>query len=117
MRNRHARAEARERSAEGARCVALDDEQVGTRGQQRLQRGRNRTNVAVRVALAGAAEVARSERPEPELNGTERRMLTGEDQFWREFPGGKGVSQRGQLDRFGPGPNDQPHMFGIQPSP
>jgi len=71
----------------------------------------------VRVLFAGAAEPVRRKPAESEIPGIEARMLPGEDERRRQ----PALDERGrdgrQLDRFRPGPNDQPDIGRTQSSP
>jgi hypothetical protein len=71
----------------------------------------------VRVLLAGAVEPDRGIGVQPIVRGIERFMLPGEDQRRFEPALGERVSERGQLDGFRPGPDDQPYVREWQPSP
>jgi hypothetical protein len=73
--------------------------------------------MTMRVLFAWAAEANRRESGKPELRGIERRVLAGEDQARRESAGGKRMGYGRQLDRFRPGPDDQPNIRETQPSP
>jgi hypothetical protein len=117
MGDRYAGSESGQRAAKRARRVTLDDEQVWAVSQQRQQRPRDRTHMRVRVFLAGAAERQARKRLEAELAWIEPRMLAGEDQCRCQALRGKRAGNRLELDRFGPGPDDQPDVRETQPSP
>jgi len=117
MRDRNAGGEPRERSAERARRVALDDQKARRRSDQRRDRRRNPICMGVRVHFAGAVEPRRAILGEAVFTRIERRMLAGEDQARLEAARGQRVSDGCKLDRFGPGADDEPNVCGAQPSP
>jgi hypothetical protein len=71
----------------------------------------------MRVLLSRTIEWVNRGWVKPEFARVEAGMLTGEDQRRREIPGGQSAGDRRQLDRFGPGPDDQPDIVERQPSP
>ena len=70
----------------------------------------------MRVFLAWAVQPSFGKVAEAEFLWIEAGMLPGENKRGMERTRGKRMRQRSQLDRFGPGPDDQPYV-GIQPSP
>jgi hypothetical protein len=73
--------------------------------------------MAVRVFLAGAVEAQVWKAAEPVIVGTEAAVLAGEDQGRGQPAAVKRVRDRRQLDRFGPGADDQTNVGRTQPSP
>jgi hypothetical protein len=73
--------------------------------------------MAVRVLFAGAAEPLGGISAETELSRVEARMLSGEDQRRPEAALRKRARDGRQLDRFGPGADDQANVRETQPSP
>jgi hypothetical protein len=69
------------------------------------------------VLLAGTAECQRRKAAQSVVGELETRMLAGEDDGRRYSQREKSACNRLELDRFGPGPNDQPDFSGTQPSP
>ena len=61
MRNRHAGGETAQRRAQRARCVALDDQQIGGGHEQVANRCGDLAHVEVRVLFAGEPKVDRLE--------------------------------------------------------
>ena len=117
VRHANPRGEARERRAQGARRVPLDHEQVRPIGEPREKRCRDRSDVAVRVLLAGTVQPFHAKCAEPETRGIEIRVLAGEDERGREPTLRQRMRDRRLLDGFRPGPDDQPDIVAIQPSP
>jgi len=112
-----ARGEAGEGGAERARRVALHDEEVGYRPNQRPQRPRHGADMGMRVFLAGAGEDDPGKVPEAEVGRFESGVLAGQDEARNEAARREGAGNRLELDGFGPGPDDQPDVSGTQPSP
>jgi len=69
----------------------------------------------MRVFLARAAQPDARIVAEAEFFGVELAMLPGKDQRRLERTRDERMRQRSQLDRFRPGPDDQPYV-GSQPS-
>ena len=109
--------EAGEGGSQRARRIALDDEDGGSGRQPRKERGGDCADVAVRVLLSGAVQPFGGERREAEISRVQLRVLAREDQRAVKPALGQCMGQRGQLDRFGPGPDDQANVYAIQPSP
>lgn len=108
VRDRNAGGEGRERSAERARRIALDDEQVDALAKQRRDALGDALRVNVGIGLAGAIEPLRGEAVQTEFRGVEAWMLAGQDQPRPKSARDERVSDRGKLDRFGPGSDDKP---------
>ena len=104
-------------TAERARRVALDDQQVGRGREQRSKRGFDPGDMRVGVLLAGAIEMQRGIYVQPMVARIEPSMLAGEDQRGRQPALGERMCEGGELDGFGPGADDQPDVRGLQPSP
>jgi hypothetical protein len=117
VRNGYSGVEARERRADGARRVALNDQEVGQWTQQRHKRGSDQAGVGIGVRFPGAAETDRAITLQPIFAGIERRMLAGQDQARAQAARAKRVGDGGKLDRFGPGADNQPYVCDMQPSP
>ena len=73
--------------------------------------------MGVRILFPGAAEADRPIAGEAVVGGIERGMLAGQDQRRPEAALGEGMRDRGELDGFRPGADDQPYVRGVQPSP
>jgi len=73
--------------------------------------------VGVRVGHAGAVQVGARVCRQPELLGVQRGMLAGQQEARGKAAGGERMGDRGKLDRFGPGADDQPDLIAVQPSP
>ncbi len=71
----------------------------------------------MRVLFARATEMFRIEPGETEILRNELRVLTGDDERGRVPALGERVSERGQLDCFRSGADDQSYVSSIQPSP
>jgi len=117
MSNRSICDESSKRGAEGARRVALDDDQVRRISQQRQKRGCNRANMRVRILLSRTTELHVREPGQAELPRFKSRMLAGEDQSRRNAALGERESDGLQLDGFRPGADDQPYVRKTQRSP
>jgi hypothetical protein len=117
MRDRHFGGEARKRRAERARSVALDDEKVGPWLEPLAKRRGDRADMPVRILFARTAELLRRISAEAELCRVETRVLSGEDQRRLRPALRKRVRNRRQLDRLGPGADDQADVRETQPSP
>ncbi|MEO8547615.1 MAG: hypothetical protein ABI422_04535 [Sphingomicrobium sp.] len=76
MGDRHSRCEAGQRAAERARGVALDDNQVGSAGEQGANRRGDALDVGMRVLVAGAAQPRRRIGVKLIVGGVEPRMLS-----------------------------------------
>ena len=72
---------------------------------------------SVRVLLAGTVQPFHAKCAEPETRGIEIRVLAGEDERGREPTLRQRMRDRRLLDGFRPGPDDQPDIVAIQPSP
>jgi hypothetical protein len=117
VRDGNACGEARQRSTEGTRRVALHDKQVRRRRKARKERFGDVANMAMRVFLSGAIEPFGAECSEAELHWIEVRVLAGEDQRWSYSSPGEGLGNRCYFYGFGPGPDDEPDVYAVQPSP
>jgi hypothetical protein len=117
MSDGHSHRERRQRCAKRAGSIALNEHQVWTRCKPGEQRFRDCAGVTVRVVLAGTFEPFRMKGAKSELRGIEVRVLARQDQRWPEAPLGERIGNRGQLDCFGSGADDQPDFRGTQPSP
>jgi len=51
------------------------------------------------------------------IGGIKVGMLSGQDQSRPRIASRESSGDRGKLDRFGPGADDQPNVRGLQPSP
>jgi hypothetical protein len=73
----------------------------------------------MRVGVLGpaAVEPGDRQRTEPMLGRVEVRMLPGEDQPRGEPLQPERIGNGSELDRLGPGPDDQPDIRRMQPSP
>ncbi len=71
----------------------------------------------VRIFVAGAAQPVDRKIAETELRRVQLRVLPGEDDRRLESDFGKRIRDGCELDRFGPGANDQPNLYAIQSSP
>ncbi len=65
-------------------------------------------HVTIGIGLAAAIEAVEWIALEAELGEVERRMLPGQDQLGLETARSERMRDRSELDRFGPGPDDQP---------
>jgi hypothetical protein len=117
MRDRNLGEEARERSSEGARGVALHDEQVGLWTQLPEHGVRNGLDVSVRIRFAWAAEAHRRIRLKPEFGGTESGVLIGEHERRRQTAIAERMGDGRQLDGFRSGADDQPYIGETQSPP
>jgi hypothetical protein len=115
--DRDAGSESGERSAKRARRVALDDQQVRRRADQRRDCGGDPADMRIRIRFAGAIEPDRAILAKAMLSRIERGMLAGEDQARLQPPRGQRVGDGGKFDRFGSGADDEPNVCGTQPSP
>jgi hypothetical protein len=73
--------------------------------------------MAVRVQFFGAAEPFDREVRKAEISSLQLRMLAGEDERRPQPAIVECMCQWRQFDCFGPGRDDQPNVFAIQPSP
>ena len=117
MSDRDARRRCGAGSADRARRIALDDQQVRRIAGQRAERRLDRARVGVRILVAGTAEMHRRIAAQAVLGRVERLMLAGEDEPRLEAALGERVRDRGEFDGFRPGADDQPYVRGLQPSP
>lgn len=117
MRDRDLGEEARERSSEGARSVALHDEQVGLWTQLPEHGVRNGLHVSVRIRFAWAAEAHGRISLKPEFGGIESDMLVCEHERRWQTAIAKRVGDGRQLDGFRSGADDQPYIGETQSSP
>lgn len=107
----------RERAAQRARGVALDDDEFGWRGSKDLEdRLADRADMRMRVILPGAGEAQGCIAAEPVIGRIEQRVLAGKDQQRRNTAGIERADDRGELDCFGTGADDDNDRTG-QPSP
>ena len=95
MGNGHISRRSGKRSAEGARRVSLDDEEVRAPLEEGRHRLDNRPHVIVGVFAPRAAKVGAAILAEPEFIRFEMRVLTGEDDLRR-----KADCREGDSDRF-----------------
>ena len=117
MGDRNAGRERGQSRAQRARCVALNDQQMGWPAQVRQQRRRHLADVCVRVFLAEAIELEAAVSRQGRSRAIEPVVLAGEDQRRHDPALGERVGDWGQLDGFRPGPDDQPDIRETQPSP
>jgi hypothetical protein len=117
MRNRDAGSETRQGAAQGTRCVALDDDEIDTDRQPRQQRAGDRPNMAMRIFLSRAVEPIGGKAGKTEIDAVQPRMLAGQDDPGCKALIGERIRDGCQLDRFGPGADDQPNLCAIQSSP
>ena len=71
----------------------------------------------VRVLLAGQLEPLRGEASQAVFVEVEAGVLARDKQRRRDPPFGEGAGDRSQFDRFRSGPDNQPDIPGMQPSP
>ena len=111
MSNRHACRSRRERTAERAGCVSLNNQEIGTVfDEDRRHHFGNCAHMVVRILAASAAEADDRVDSQPESFLVEMRMLAGEDCRGRKAECIKGRGDRFELDGFWPGPDDQPNI-------
>jgi hypothetical protein len=92
----------RERPAQRARCIALDDEQVGRiERQQPFQCRPDQIRMDDRVGLTRTAKRRGGEAIQTMVAKFETRMLTGDEQNWRLAESGEGLGNRTELDGLG----------------
>lgn len=90
------------RSPKSARCVTLNDDEIGSRsGKCREQEFRDVLDMRMGVVAPDAVEHDRTAGIEPLVRRAELRMLAGEDQKRFEAPLSQSMSDRGELDGFG----------------
>jgi hypothetical protein len=106
-----------QRSAECARSVALDDQQVWRLVQLRQDRRGDALDVLVRVGSPRAVQPGRRVRAQPMVGGVEIDVLAGQDQAGPHVASRKRSGDGGKLDRFGSGADDEPDIRGSQTSP
>jgi len=110
--------EARERPAERARRVALDDQQIGrSANEQRQKRLGDGADMGVGVFASRLAQVDARISIEAEVALVQVRVLTGEDHRRHHAALRKRARNGLHLDGFGSGADDQPDFRGTQPSP
>jgi hypothetical protein len=73
--------------------------------------------MSVRVLPAGTVQQPAREAFEPELGRIERGVLSGEDERRHQPMRKQRAGDGPQLDRFRPGPDDQPDIGGTQSPP
>ena len=95
----------------------MHDEEIHTVHAALLDLGRDRLHVAVRIFLAWAAQPVDRKVAKTELRRVQLRVLAGEDDRRLGADFGKRIRDGCELDRFGPGANDQPNVYAIQSSP
>jgi hypothetical protein len=117
MRDGDSGVEAGQSGAEGARGIALYDEQIRTISEQREQRGRDDADMPVRVRLAGAVEAHCRKAAKTELLGPQQRVLTGEHERRPAAASGQPLCDRTHFDCFRPGADHQPDIGETQYSP
>lgn len=117
MRNRHSSNETSEGSAQCARCVSLDDQQVRGRVKIREERARHSRHMGVRVFQSPALQAGGGISRKVEFSRIELGVLAGEDQPRSRTLRGKSVCHGSKFDRLGPGSDDQPYIRGLQSSP
>jgi hypothetical protein len=71
----------------------------------------------LRVFPAGAFEPVGRKAAQAEIGRFERRMLAGQHEPGSDAPPYQRMRNRRELDGFGPGPDDQPHIREMQRSP
>ena len=117
MGKRHMRELCRQRSSERAGRISLNDKQRGRTGDKRRQRSSDVGGVGEWIIEALPAELLQRKSGQPLLAQVEPRMLAGEDECRPPANAAKRVRQRGQLDCFGTGADDQSYVGRMQPSP
>jgi hypothetical protein len=95
MRDRHGRGERGECAPKRARCVALDDEEIGRLAKARPNRLRHAPHMRMRILRARALEPNDRKGGKPVLGRIEIGMLPGQDQHrahaeCRESSGNRG---------------------------
>ena len=106
-----------EGSAERARRVSLDDQQVRGVAQLGQHRRGDALDVQVRVLRAWAIQPGRRIGPETMVRGVEVDVLAGEDQARPNVARRKRSGDGSKLNRFGAGADDEPDIRGVQTSP
>ena len=105
-----------QRAGEGARRIALDDEQIGPVGKAGSHGPRNLRDMAMRVATAGTIQHDALITAQPVLVGAER-MLAGQNQARRQGASAKRCGDRCKLDCFWTGSDNDVDTRTGQPSP
>jgi hypothetical protein len=85
--------------------------------KQRRDGGGDPGNVRVRVLLPGDRKPVHGQMPKAVFVEVEAGVLAGDEQRQRDPAFGEGAGDGSQLDRFRPGPDDQPDISEMQPSP
>ena len=117
VRDRDGGDEPRQSAAEGARRIALDDQQVGTPAKLRLDRRGDALDVRMRVFRRRGSGAASLDKRRGRIRRDRGLMLPGQDQRRAHAARRQRSGDRGKFDRFGPGADDQPHVRGLQLSP
>jgi hypothetical protein len=117
MSERNLRGDRRQRTRHRTRGVALHDHQVRPPPKEREQGIEHLANVRVRIHASGATEGEGRKAVQPGAQKVEVRMLSGEDEGWRQPALAERLSDGSQLDGFGAGTDDQPDVRAVQPSP
>lgn len=108
MGNRDIRNGSCECPSKRARCVALNDDEFGSDPAERRKNGPgNRFDMRVRIDPPVAVEADLAVKFEPVIGRTKLRMLAGKDQQRWKAASRKSLRDRGELDGFGPGADDQ----------
>lgn len=107
-----------QRSGDCAGRIALDDEQVrGLAANDGQQNARDRFDMCVRIFEPAAVQPSERKLLHVEFGRVECFVLASEYEPRRRAPPRESVGDRGKLDRFGAGSDDQPYICGMQPSP
>jgi hypothetical protein len=96
-----------ERTAQGARSIALDNEKVRRVGQQWSDSRGDGTGMGMWILLPAAIEPGRNEAAQAMVAQHEPGVLASQDQRRRSGSRGQGVRNRRELDRFGAGADDE----------
>ena len=117
MRDGQSSPEPGDRPAERARRVALDDQQIRPLLKRLQKRAGDVLDVPVRIGRARAMELRRVAVAKTVIGGIEAGMLPGDNQRGLQVEAGERAGDGRQLDRFGPGADDQPDIRATQISP
>ena len=83
----------------------------------RQDRSGDPLDVQVRVLCSGTVQPGRRISAEAMVGGVQVDMLAGEDQAGADIASGECPGDGGELDRFGPGADDEPDICWKQTSP
>ena len=117
MGKRHMRELCGQRSSEGARRISLNDQQRSRTGDKRRHRSSDVGGVGQWILEALPAQLLQRKSGQSVLPQVEPRMLAGKDECRRPAHAAERMCQRGQLDCFGTGADDQSYVGRMQPSP